>query len=226
MDALTNHRDKHLSRQLLKANDIRETLDATVLIDELNELVSKTKSILQAAESEGKRGTSLQAIKELRSSYEFMVKLAVTLHDMKAKAAEEESSKGSQTVKAALESLDITGLKLYRCLLRYMSGVDITEELAQISASVSGQCYRKPEPRPVIDVEPMPEPVWEPEPVAPACEPVRRTRTAPAPARQHTPLRRNPYKHGTNEPFNPHDPEHLKRAKKERAAGHVQRIPS
>lgn len=189
--ALTNHRDNHLSRQLLRAHDIKQTLDATALIDSLNDLVARTEKILKASEQEGKRAISLAAIRELRAGYEFMVKLAVTLHQMKQAQAEQEASADSLTLRDALNKFSTEDLRLFRCMIAKANGEDVTEELTEILQQM-GIPYKRAEPRPVIDVtrmsdEPEPEmPTLDLEPATPAPEPeykpTRRPRLQPSPA--------------------------------------------
>jgi hypothetical protein len=53
------------------------------MFDNIMELVDKTKGILDRAEAKGKSYLSLTAIRELRSTYEFMCKISAYLHEHK-----------------------------------------------------------------------------------------------------------------------------------------------
>lgn len=152
--ALANHRDKHLSRQILLAKDVKRTLDANMLVEEINGLVTRTKAILDTSERDGQKAISLSAIRELRASYEFMVRLACTLHEMKAKQAEEESTANTQTLEDMLADMDPFAIKLFSLLTRHLDGQDIKRDISALAQSLGIQQQFRPEPCPVIDVEP------------------------------------------------------------------------
>lgn len=182
--ALYNHRDNHLTRQLLKANEIKQALDATSLAQELQELVDRTKRILDGAEADGQRAISLAAIRELRASYEFMVKLSMTLHQVRQEEEQKEATTQAETIDQAIRRLDPLGLRLFRVLMRHFQGHSIESGLQSLFREVN--CYdlslsrtapTKPQERsPEIQPDPAPEQPNEEQQKAPP-----RTRTRPVP---------------------------------------------
>lgn len=178
--ALYNHRDNHLTRQLLKANEIKQALDATSLAQELQELVDRTKRILDGAEADGQRAISLAAIRELRASYEFMVKLSMTLHQVRQEEEQKEATTQAETIDQAIRRLDPLGLRLFRVLMRHFQGHSIESGLQSLFREIN--CYNishnAPKPR-ERSPEIQPDPVHqEPSNEEPQKAPPR-TRTNP-----------------------------------------------
>jgi len=77
--ALRNHKENHLSRQLLKATELRQDKQALDLMTEMEKLIDRNNRILDEAESLGKPYLELSAMRELRSSYEFVAKMLYTI---------------------------------------------------------------------------------------------------------------------------------------------------
>lgn len=77
--SVRNHAEKHLTRQLLKANEMRELAESRSLSEEIQSLITRTKAILDKAESEELHMVSLKAISELRQTFGFMVSTAFLL---------------------------------------------------------------------------------------------------------------------------------------------------
>lgn len=73
------HAKEHLSRQLLKSHEIKERIDSTKLLDEVETCLNKTKDILFQAELDKKATLQLQAIREIRSTIELLLKLGIDL---------------------------------------------------------------------------------------------------------------------------------------------------
>lgn len=97
--SLYQHRRHHLSRQLLKAQESRDLLHSKNLLQEIQFMRDKCRQILAASEEKGSLNTSLGAIRELRSTLEFVTKLAVTLKEEKQREEHEEKRKQIEKLK-------------------------------------------------------------------------------------------------------------------------------
>ena len=89
-DSLRNHRDNHLSRQLVKSHELRSAMESGNLINEIEDLLTRSKHILRRAEKDGHLTLALKAISETRGTLELMSKIAVTLHGIRAAELEAE----------------------------------------------------------------------------------------------------------------------------------------
>jgi len=73
--AIQRHRAGHLPREMLKAKQLTEIDQADKLLDRVEGLYDKAVIIMEKAESEGKYGNAVQAIKEARSNLELVARL-------------------------------------------------------------------------------------------------------------------------------------------------------
>jgi len=80
--SVRNHSMNHLSRQLLKYDETRERISSSRILDEVEDLLTKTKRILRDSEADDQRQTSLSAVRELRATLEFLSRLAITLAEL------------------------------------------------------------------------------------------------------------------------------------------------
>ncbi len=125
--SVRNHAKNHLSRQMIKHVRIREMLHADDLLSNIKALVKKTETILKKSEKEGKYMISLAAIRELRSTYEFMCKIAKYLDERQKEEVPQESDE-QEEIRKQLDRLDILSdeeLDLMERLLQKMDGEDI-----------------------------------------------------------------------------------------------------
>lgn len=125
--SVRNHAKNHLSRQMIKHVRIREMLHADDLLSNIKELVKKTETILKKSEKEGKYMISLAAIRELRSTYEFMCKTAKYLDERQKEEVPQESDE-QEELRKQLDRLDILSdeeLDLMERLAQKMDGEDI-----------------------------------------------------------------------------------------------------
>ncbi len=81
--SLASHRDKHISRQLIQAWEKKELMEGMNVLEELEELIHRTKKILDEAERTKKYGIALSAVRETRGTFELMSKIAYSLHQAK-----------------------------------------------------------------------------------------------------------------------------------------------
>ncbi len=81
MMSVRNHAKKHLSRQMLKSDEMKQVTHSKNLFEEIQELINRTKQILDKAEAEGMPYVSLGAIRELRQTYEFLIKFSTYMRE-------------------------------------------------------------------------------------------------------------------------------------------------
>ena len=98
-----NHSQNHLSRQLLKAWEIKTTEQSMDILSEVEELIRRTKKILTTAETEKKFHVALSAIREARGSYELLSKIAFALHQARLSELELERLKSGEGDKELVE---------------------------------------------------------------------------------------------------------------------------
>ena len=122
--AIRNHHLNHLSRQLVQAWERKQDAESRDLLGEIDELVERTKTILDKAEKQNQLKTALAGIRELRGSYELMSRIAFSLHQAKEKDIElariesgEHDYQLEQDFKEKLGILSQPELKLYAALL-------------------------------------------------------------------------------------------------------------
>jgi len=131
--SLYRHKSKHLSRQLVQGWDRKRKRENLDLLSELDDLLSKSKELLQEAESKGQLGIALQGVKESRSTLEFLSKIFLYL-----KETEKEGERLREQQR--IEQLKTLSKQELESLL------DITEKLENAPASATH----------VIDVTPAP----------------------------------------------------------------------
>ena len=104
-NAVEYHCQNHISRQLLKAWEIKQAYEGMDIITEIEDLVYRTKDILSQAEEKKNYGLALNAIREARGGYELLAKIAYSLHQ--AKIAEIELEKVKQGEDKNLENKEV-----------------------------------------------------------------------------------------------------------------------
>ena len=108
-DSVHNHANNHLSRQMLKSHEMRELAESKTLAEEFNNLIARTKAILDKAEAKELHMVSLRAISELRASFAFMVSTAFLL---KQDEREEEAANNRREVNDLKERFTVQELEL------------------------------------------------------------------------------------------------------------------
>ncbi len=73
--AVRRHKANHLPAKLVMAQAAEEVAQADTLLDQIQDLQSRTLAILEAAESTNQHRTALSAIREARSNLELLAKL-------------------------------------------------------------------------------------------------------------------------------------------------------
>jgi len=173
-----NHSQKHLSRQLLKAWEIKTTKQNLDILSEVEDLIRRTKRILTTAETERKYHVALNAIKEARSSYELLSKIAFSLHQARLSELELERLKAgnhdeelAEEQGARLEVLSFDELIIFKSILDKMNSGDRNRRIRIPYSYVSRKDrHREKEPETITKDETKDEPVMdkisEPDPLA------------------------------------------------------------
>jgi len=79
--SLTRHKLAHLPRDLVQARHTQKIAEADLLLANVCKLQSRTEDILVEAETSGDARVALAAIREMRSTLEFLARLAGELRD-------------------------------------------------------------------------------------------------------------------------------------------------
>ena len=82
-DSLEYHKRHNLSQSMARAWSHKLDVDNMSLLDDLNNLIDRTKNILDKAEDKEQLGTQLQAIREIRESYKLLSQIAFSLAQAK-----------------------------------------------------------------------------------------------------------------------------------------------
>lgn len=90
-DSLRTHREKHIPVALVKSLKNKELASSMNIIGELEDLIERTKRILEDAERKRKYGIALHAIGETRNTFELLAKIIVAIKD--AQSLEHEESR-------------------------------------------------------------------------------------------------------------------------------------
>lgn len=73
--ALSRHESGHLPQHLLKAEDAKQERSAKNLLEQLDNLHTRTLSLLESAEKEGSRNDALKAIHQARENIKLMAQI-------------------------------------------------------------------------------------------------------------------------------------------------------
>lgn len=84
-DSISNHKKKHLPRQLAAWNGVKQRQEAVNVLNELQNLMESTREILTEARERNHNALALAAIKEFRGSLETIAKIEYAAHELKLK---------------------------------------------------------------------------------------------------------------------------------------------
>jgi hypothetical protein len=88
--SVVGHRDNHLSRQLMKSVELRETSHLENISNDILSVYHRVMSCLEKAERQNKSYLFLESARELRSYAEFLIKLQATFVKLQEEAANQE----------------------------------------------------------------------------------------------------------------------------------------
>jgi len=144
LDALSNHRNKHISRQLHQAMMKRENEQGQDLLQRIDNLINKCELIFERNFAAKKDLTALKAIAEQRQTFQLLAQISVEMH--KAKLAELEAYQyksgafDSHRAEQAQKSLQVLS----------------TSELA-LFVLLQDKIYRQDQNMPIVDDDVFPE---------------------------------------------------------------------
>ncbi|MCK9229123.1 MAG: hypothetical protein M0Q23_01555 [Syntrophales bacterium] len=160
-DALYRHRDNHITRQLATAMAQKELHRSMDLLGEIDELLRRTKRIMNKAEEKDNPRLELKAIAEARGSYELLSKIALTLHQIKIMELEQEQKQIEQDNTSDLSMLNDRELAMFERLVSKIHKADPSIEVLRerkavpfISPGVTDPAIDSEEPSPVDEDEP------------------------------------------------------------------------
>lgn len=99
------HSENHLPDKLVRATQKKGQEHAEDILSGIKDLLDRTRTILQDAEEEGHNRLALDAIKEARSTYELLSKIAVKLEEYRRKNQERETGYVDQSISEGLQML-------------------------------------------------------------------------------------------------------------------------
>lgn len=105
------HAEHHLPEKLVQAVEDREQENAESILDGINDLLTRTKNILDQAEDNDQKRLALDAIKEARSTYELLSKIAVKLEEYRRKDEEKRGQHLNNETADGLKALSDAELK-------------------------------------------------------------------------------------------------------------------
>lgn len=149
-DSVRYHADNHLSRQLIKSHEMRQALESGNLLNEIEDLLKRSKHILRRAEREGALNTALGAIREARGTLELMSKIAVTCHQIRAQELEaqrmEQIGQQDNSIAEDIKRLSFTELMMFEALVDKMSGNRNDDVIKSVTREINATCFPPPEP--------------------------------------------------------------------------------
>ena len=83
ISSLDYHKTHNISKSLAQAFSQHQMVESNSLLEDINSLISRTKDILDKAESADKLSVSLQAVREIRESYKLLSQIAFSLAQQK-----------------------------------------------------------------------------------------------------------------------------------------------
>jgi hypothetical protein len=131
---LRRHHLLHLTRQMTKAYEMKQDSQSDMLMQSIEELTARTKAILEKAEKANKMNTALNAIRELRGIYEFMAKIAFSLHTAKMQELQAARLNDQGEAQGEMDSYKILNdaeLRMLSMLLQKIEAHDQTIDVAQ-----------------------------------------------------------------------------------------------
>ncbi len=152
-----NHAKHHISRQLEQVARKADLLGSMDILGDIEDLIKRTKDILDEVETKKNYGIALQAIRELRGHYELLSKIAFALHSARLAELEQsqnemmaENEEDRQAAMKRLRVLSIDELKAYQQLTKKIAAQD-KSQIIEIPRPVEfkrRKPARMPEPEP------------------------------------------------------------------------------
>jgi hypothetical protein len=131
-DSVRRHRETCVSRQMLKAHEMKELVHSKSLADQLQWNINKARDILELAEKKEHLGTALRAIGELRCTYELMIRVAAYLQETQRVDQQQAFEERKQKIGRLSED----ELILFSLLNKKIAGGDVVIELPENSNNI------------------------------------------------------------------------------------------
>ncbi len=159
-DALSNHRQKHISKRLATLTQRREAAENLDIRNELENMITRIKDILTYAEKNKQHSTFLKATAELRCSFELLLKIAVAIHDTERedlKAKEEfTQAKNDAEFQKKLGVLTVSELKMFlalqeKVLMQSKRTILPNSEITVLGSKITNSPYSYTTVEPIIE---------------------------------------------------------------------------
>lgn len=119
--SLSHHRKNHLSRQMVKAKEVRDIFVSKNILGIVDDLLNISLNILKKTENKPKQyGIALKAIAESRRTIEFLYECSISYKEIQAEEQRREKEQRSQHYD--LNRLTVEEVVTYRDLLLKMQG--------------------------------------------------------------------------------------------------------
>ena len=126
--AMYNHRNNHMSRQLIKAYEIKEQEHGLNLLERIDKIISRAERIFRRNYAAKRDGTALKALDSQRATFELLCKISAHLHAVRAQEQEqnilEEEHHAEQDAAKALQILTNDELLVYRNIITKLQTKD------------------------------------------------------------------------------------------------------
>lgn len=125
--SVRSHAENHISRQLVKSQEMKQAVESAGLVTEIEDLLRRSKKILNSAERDGKLAIALGAIRETRGTLELMAKICATIYQIQAQELQAQQSEHDESVdvemQARLKLLSDAELSMLTALNEKMCGL-------------------------------------------------------------------------------------------------------
>jgi hypothetical protein len=111
--SLDYHKAKHLSRQMIKAQETRDLLTAERLTDDIEFMLNAGKEIFSEARKDKSHCWSLAALREVRETWKFVAQVTFMMNEEKEKEKEQQQYYP--------QNLSIEELELFQSLLHRLT---------------------------------------------------------------------------------------------------------
>lgn len=130
------HSENHLPDKLVKAARDKGQKHADNILSGIKDLLERTNAIMEQAEDDGHNRLALDAIKEARSTYELLSKIAVKMEEYQRKNHQREDDYLDKEIEEGLKVLSDEELNALFCLIGKVHEAKPNYELDPVSRDV------------------------------------------------------------------------------------------
>ncbi len=135
-DSVRYHADNHLSYKLVQAVQRENSNHADGILTGIKDLLDRTKDIIDSAERKNQKRLALDAIKEARSTYELLSKIAVKLEEYRRQEEDKETSMLEDQIARGVKALSDDELHAFTQLVAKIHAAEPEHTLDPISQRV------------------------------------------------------------------------------------------